>query len=215
MNFIIKLFCVICITSNTADFSKALPTDNHATSLSSHFIKENITSINDLEETCKSFDACSHMHYHSKSYKASGNAENNFNTLINLAPTEIWDDKSHFEFVFDPTQNKYLSASEELPELAIGQVYFLDLNILNLAKIPVAFKIIGLDSINHIITFSYIKKNKSNGVQRITFKDKNGHTQILHETRFQSDSKVRDVLLYKSFHTILLNNFYKHLKAKL
>jgi len=180
-----------------------------------HFVAESITSTSDMEESCTNFEACSYMKYHGKAYKLPGSAKENFETLVTLSPTKIWDNHSHFEFVFDPLQNQFITPAGELPTLAVGQVYFLDLTILKLMTIPVAFKIVELDRENLVLSFSYIKNNKSNGVQRVSFRDKDGATEVFHETRFESTSKLRDAVMYRPFHTLLLNDFYKRFKMKI
>lgn len=99
--------------------------------------------------------------------------------------------------------------------MELGQVYFLELDIVRLMKIPVAFKIVELDHENLRLAFSYLKNNKSNGIQRLTFIQKRQHFQIVHETRFKSDSKVREALFYRPFHTILLDDFYRNFESSI
>lgn len=169
----------------------------------------------ELSPSCISFEACSAMRYHSKTYVLKGDARSAFAKLISLRPNQIWDGSSRFEMEYDPESNRFIGKNEELPEVKEGQVFFLELDITLGLKIPVAFKVVDLDEEKLSLSFSYLKQNKSNGIQRITFHQKDNETHVVHETRFRSSSKFRDKNLYGRFHEILLDDFYEGFKKKL
>jgi hypothetical protein len=173
------------------------------------------SDMTELTPSCANFEACSDMRYHSKTYVLKGEAQRAFEKLISLKPNQIWDGSSRFEMAYDPESGRYIGKNEELPDVKVGQVFFLELDIALGLKIPVAFKVVDLDQEKLSLSFSYLKQNKSNGIQRITFHQKNDEIHIVHETRFRSSSKFRDKNLYGRFHEILLDDFYEGFKKKM
>ena len=178
------------------------------------FLYENGTDMSQLEPSCPTFESCSHMNYHKKTYRFTGDALEAFDLLTKLRPHEIWHGTSRFEMEYDPASKMLLGKTQELPEIAIGQIFFLELDIIKQMQIPVAFQVVELDRETRSVSFSYLKQNKSNGIQRITFEDDGEKFKIIHETHFQSESKFRDKFLYGVFHTKLLNNVWKNFDAK-
>lgn len=177
------------------------------------FVENN--DLSQLEESCPSYEACSDYHYHGKTYVFKGEARQAFERLVSLKPNQLWDGTSRFEMEYDPESHRFIGKNEVLPDVKIGQVFFLELSIALGLKIPVAFKVVELDRQNLTLSFSYLKQNKSKGIQRISFTQKNEEIHILHETRFRSDSRFRDNNLYGPFHELLLNDFYQGFKEKL
>lgn len=180
-------------------------------------VQEFITGhdLSELTPSCPSFDECAHMNYHVKSYTFKGNAKKAFELLVSLKPTEIWKGTSRFEMEYDPESKSYLGKDQNLPEITQGQVFFLELDITKKMQIPVAFQVVELDHENQTLSFSYLKQNKSNGIQRITFVQDHENFKVVHETHFMSDSKFRDKLLYGFFHTRLLNDVWKDFEKRL
>ena len=105
---------------------------------------------------------------------------------------KIWKNTSRFEMEYDPESNLFLGKDQELPEVRMGQVFFLELDITMGMQIPVAFEVIELNHNTRTITFSYLKQNKSQGGQRISFHQDGENINIVHETRYKSSSKFRD-----------------------
>ena len=179
------------------------------------FIRENGLDARKFQESCPSFEACSHMNYHVKTYKFEGDAQIAFDKLASLKPNELWNGSSRFQLEYDPTSNMFLDKDSELPDVKPGQVYFLELDITKKLKIPVAFKVVEMNPETRTLAFSYLKQNKSNGIQRIRLEQEGEKFKIIHETHFKSDSVLRDKLLYGPFHTKLLNNFWGSFKERL
>ncbi len=172
------------------------------------FIKSSGDQLEKMEPSCENFEACSYMNYHTVSYRFKGDAQEAFEKLVSMKPTEIWNKTSRFEMEYDPEQLKFVGKYERLPAINIGQTFFLELDITRKMKIPVAFQVVELNHAGKTLTFSYLKQNKSNGAQRITFRQEGSDIVIEHETHFKSESKFRDKYLYEFFHTRLLNDVW-------
>lgn len=171
------------------------------------FIETN--DLSELTPSCANFEACSHMNYHVKTYTYEGNAQDAYDLLVSLSPKEIWHGTSRFEMEYDPESESFIGKDQNLPAITQGQVFFLELDITKKMQIPVAFKVVELNSEKRTLSFSYLKQNKSNGIQRITFKQDGKNFKVIHETHFKSDSKFRDKCLYGIFHTKLLNDVWR------
>ena len=100
------------------------------------------------------------------------------------------------------------------PEIDTGQVYFLNLRLMKgLFNIPVAFEIINIDRIRHILEISYLDNNKSRGKQTIQFFDNgDGRTRIVHRSYFKSGSWLRDDILYPCFHKKFIKEYHRNMK---
>jgi hypothetical protein len=108
---------------------------------------------------------------------------------------------------------KYAKSSI-FPEIDTGQVYFLNLRLLKgLINLPVAFEVINIDRIQHLLEISYLNDNKSRGKQSIQFFDNgDGRTRIVHMSYFKSESWVRDDLLYPYFHKRFIKEFHRNMR---
>lgn len=179
------------------------------------FIQESGLDVKKLKASCESFDACAHMNFHTKTYTFEGDAQLAFEKLASLKPNELWSGDSLFQLGYDPESKMFLDKDQELPDVKIGQIYFLELSITKKMKIPVAFEVVEMNPETLTLAFSYLKQNKSNGIQRIRFEQAGKNFNIIHETHFKSDSLMRDKLLYGPFHTKLLNDFWGSFEKRL
>lgn len=104
--------------------------------------------------------------------------------------------------------------SSIFPEIDTGQVYFLNLRLMKgLINLPVAFEVINIDRLRHILEISYLDDNKSRGKQTIQFFDNgDGRTMIVHRSYFKSDSWLRDDLLYPYFHKKFIKEFHRNMR---
>jgi hypothetical protein len=179
-------------------------------------LNENKGATDLFDESCPTIEDCQSYKYHSKTYKFKGNARVAFEKLIANRGKDIWNGTTKFDLVYDPKTNLALdNDSPDLPLIELGQVYFLELGVTKNMKIPVGFKIVEINHDELKLAFSYLRKNKSRGIQRLTFKQKGKNFTIKHETRFKSDSKLRDAVLYRPFHTKLLNEFYRNFETNI
>lgn len=179
------------------------------------FISEHGLDVKKLQASCVSFDACSHMNHHIKTYTFEGDAQLAFEKLVSLKPNELWNGSSRFQLEYDPDSNSFLDKDRELPDVKQGQIYFLELDITKKKKIPVAFEVVELNAETRTLAFSYLKQNKSKGIQRIRFEQEGKNFNIIHESHFKSDSFLRDKLLYGPFHTMILNDFWGAFEKRL
>ena len=179
------------------------------------FINANGSDASKFSPSCPTFDACSDMYYHVKKYTFKGDAQRAFDLLLSLKPYEIWEGTSRFEMEYEPSQKSFLGKDQNLPDIKEGQIFFLELDITSKMQIPVAFQVVELDSHKKTLSFSYLKQNKSNGIQRITFVQNGESFDIIHETHFKSESKFRDKRLYGFFHTKLLDDVWERFEKRL
>lgn len=200
----VHFFALMLALAATPVFAQemAMP---HVASTIEEFITTNGADATAYTRSCESFDACSDMNYHSKTYTYKGNAQDAYQLLLDLGPKGIWKSSSRFELEYDPESKRYLGKDHELPALKTGQIFFLELDITKKMQIPVAFEIIELNAETRTVTFSYLNQNKSHGAQRISFHQDGENVNIIHETHFKSSSKFRDKYLYGFFHTKLLD----------
>jgi hypothetical protein len=116
--------------------------------------------------------------------------------------------------ILKSTNSVVYTSNYILPEIGIGQVYFLNLKLMKgLFHVPVAFEIINIDNNNHLMEISYIDNNKSHGKQTIQFLDNGtGGTRNVHRTYFKSESKFRDNFLYPYFHKIFIREYHRKMR---
>lgn len=129
--------------------------------------------------------------------------------------TDVWDlNKISFAFLFDRNSSSIVYANQEWIGLEKGQIFYLNLRILNgLYNLPVAFEIININPQDKVIEFSYLKGGKTSGIQTIQMIDtEDGNTRIIHKSFVKSDSKIRDKYLYPYFHNKLINEFHSNMK---
>jgi hypothetical protein len=180
------------------------------------FFEKNGANPDLFTESCVDFDDCDSFNYHTKDYKFMGDAASSFRNLIAMSPDQAWIDSSQFEVGFDPkTRIYYGLKSSYKPSIEVGQIFFLNLTVAGLLHMPVAFKIVEVNFETNTIAFSYLKQNKSNGIQRIIFKQNGPEMIVQHETKFKSNSNFRDSLLYRKFHEDLLDDFWQKIESKI
>ncbi len=129
--------------------------------------------------------------------------------------TDVWDlNKISFAFLFDRNSSSIVYANQEWIGLEKGQIFYLNLRILNgFYNLPVAFEIININPQDKVIEFSYLKGGKTSGIQTIQMTDtEDGNTRIIHKSFVKSDSKIRDKYLYPYFHNKLINEFHSNMK---
>ena len=103
--------------------------------------------------------------------------------------------------------------NSSFPEIDTGQVYFLNLKVMQgLFNVPMAFEIININDKQHIVEISYIDNNKSKGKQTIQFFDNgDGRTRIVHSSYFKSDSWLREDFFYPYFHKKFIKEFHRNM----
>jgi hypothetical protein len=112
------------------------------------------------------------------------------------------------------TKSVKYARSSLFPEIDTGQVYFLNLRLVKgLVNLPVAFEVINIDRIRHLLEISYLDDNISRGKQTIQFFDNgDGRTKIVHRSYFKSESWFRDDMLYPYFHKKFIKEFHRNMR---
>jgi hypothetical protein len=170
--------------------------------------------IDKMEASCLSLESCFDFNYVEKEYLLDVTPTELIQALTTRSPAEIWSGKSTYQVSYDQRSAKaYTFEHEDIPFLKEGTVVILNLNILKILNIPVAFKITNLDIENGILEFSYVLENKSQGIQSLKITEDNGKSVVVHKTRFKSGKKFRDNRLYPVLHNALTDEFYEKLQA--
>ena len=83
--------------------------------------------------------------------------------------TEVWDNnRVSFGVLYSRKLNSIIYADQEFYRFRAGQIYYLNLKILNgFYNQPVAFEVINVAPENKLIEFSYLKGGKAQGKQTI------------------------------------------------
>jgi hypothetical protein len=206
------LLCSLLFTLEVFSFVSETP---EVSASVQKFIDTHGTDMNVLKPSCATFEACEGMRYQSNTFTFEGDAEKAFTFLIASKPKDVWQGSSNFEMMFDPASRSFLGKEDQLPSIALHQVFFIELKIAKRLKIPVAFEVVDLNYENLTVSFSYLKQNKSIGIQKITFVQEGDHFKLIHETHFQSESKFRDRYLYGAFHARLISDVWMNFKKRL
>jgi hypothetical protein len=135
---------------------------------------------------------------------------------IHANPLRIWNRKSvRLGLEISKGSNSVIYANNPVfPEIDTGQVYFLNLKLIQgLLNVPVAFEVINIDKNQYILETSYIENNKTRGKQTIQFFDNgDGRTRIIHKSFFKSESSFRDNILYPHFHKRFIKKFHRNME---
>lgn len=149
------------------------------------------------------------------SFLLNGNFKDIWQGYMSENPSNSWNGrKVSFGVLLQKFPNNIFYNHDPISGINTGQVYFLNLKILKgICNVPVAFEIVTVDTTEKILEFSYIKGNKSSGMQQIKFLDfGNGNTQIMHTSYFKSDSHFRDKRLYPFFHKKIVRDFHRNMR---
>ena len=129
-------------------------------------------------------------------------------------PAEVWNGNMlSFGLMVSKDDGQIMYADEEYSAAKVGQVFYINLNILGgIIKLPVAHEIIAIESENKYFELSYIEGRKNIGKQRIAFSEaSDGNTEIVHTTYYKSDSNFRDSYIYPFFHSKAIGEWHKNM----
>jgi hypothetical protein len=129
--------------------------------------------------------------------------------------SDIWDlNKISFALLYSRANKSLKYANEDTGGLQNGQIFYLNLKILNgFYSLPVAFEIMNVDAEQKVIEFSYLEGGKARGKQTIKLEStEEGFTRIIHKSVVKSKSKIRDKYLYPYFHNKLINEFHSNMR---
>lgn len=183
------------------------------------FLSENGRDFDSYAPSCPSIGACrldDGFYLHEKVYRVRGDAGEVFRAFTAQNPRAAWNGSSKFEMMYDRASRRvYTKNSRDIPAITTGQLFFLTLSLPLGLKIPVVFETVKLDAARREFAFSYVKANKSNGIQFISFTQEGSETAIRHTTHYRSGSEFRDKRLYARFHEDLTDDFYAGFFASL
>jgi len=177
--------------------------------------KQDITSFSELETSVNEQDELSEFINFEKVYIVKEKLEFVWDNYLYSSQTDIWDlNKISFGLLFNRNTESIVYANQYHGELEKGQIYYLNLKILNgVYNLPVAFEMTDVDQENKTISFSYLKGGKAEGIQTIKLEETDkGYTKIIHKSFVKSNSKIRDKYLYPYFHNKLINEFHGNMK---
>lgn len=140
-------------------------------------------------------------------------------TYKSISPQEAWQgDMLRFGFMFSRTTNTFTYHDDHQYEgIEAGHVLVLNLRLLgDTVTLAVGHEVKEVNEQMKYIRICYMDNGKSEGSQFIQLSGlANGHTQIVHETFYKSNSWVRDILLYPALHTRAINAFHHNVKKKI
>ncbi len=152
--------------------------------------------------------------FHVRTYRSPVPLDVAWKAYAALDPSSAWTtSRTRPGVVWDPASSRLYAPGESAPAFSAGQVYVIDLRILGVLRIPAAFRITRIDEPERLIEFVYLRRNLSNGLQRIRFLELPGTdgttgTFIRHVTWYRSGRSFRDAALYGPVHAALIDAFH-------
>lgn len=180
-----------------------------AKSLSTQF--SDVKSIDDLTVSVTDNTDFTVFKHHYRYYLVNASIDEVWDKYLDFNLKSAWSGKAiNYGFAYSRESNEIFTSDNDVvlkPKVGLG--FFLELDIVKVFKMPVAFEVSCIDAVNKIIQFTYLKRNKTNGRQTIIFKryTKN-KTLILHHTYFKSDKKLRDRYFYAPIHKSIIDQFH-------
>lgn len=176
---------------------------------------QQIEYFSDLDVSVHQNDDISNFMNYEKVFMVKANSDVVWDTYKYSCQTDVWDiNRVSVGMLFSEKSQTVFYADQDFHGLAEGQIYYLNLKILNgFYNLPVVFEIITVDYENRLFEFSYLKGGKAQGKQTIQFEDtEDGNTRIIHSSFVKSESKFRDKYLYPFFHNKIINEFHGNMR---
>jgi hypothetical protein len=195
------LFLVSCTTA-----ADSIPTN----------VKEILSSVDwDLSELrCSDVSDLTLFQQHTRYYLASASADEVWNHYKSTDFSVGWRGPiGRFGALYDPYFDVlYTPGKRPVPGIRTGQIVFLDLLIEAFLHITAAFQISDIDDELHIIEFTYLEQNISQGRQEIRIfpvqSDGKFITLVRHRTWYRSGSNIRDRFFYAPYHTQTIDEYH-------
>ncbi len=177
--------------------------------------KQEVQFFSDLEVSVNCSDDVSGFTEYEKIYVVKENIDEVWNAYNNTSQTDAWDiNRISVGMLVSQKDQTIVYANQDLYGLKVGQLYYLNLKVLNgIYNLPVVFEIIKVDHLNRLFEISYLKGGKAQGKQVIQLVGaENGFTRIIHKSYVKSNSKIRDKYLYPFFHNKIINEFHANMR---
>jgi hypothetical protein len=184
--------------------------------IENQFAENNLQHFHELRATYSKGQSLRGYHIVESAYFLRETPDQVWKTYQVTSPAESWNGHMvSFGLLISKWENTVMYGNDQyFAGIDTGQVFYVNLKIMKgLYNLAVGLEIISIDSANKSITFSYLKGGKSRGEQTIYFvPTRKGHTEIIHQTAFKSNSILRDCYLYPYFHRIAINEFHRNMK---
>ena len=175
-------------------------------------IDNNVQTVNDLEVSIPHGACTKALLKHELSFTAKHSIEDVWDFYNKTGPNKVFKNKlvSFALMLSKANESEVLYKEEPFSSAEIGQVYFMNLNILKgLVQIAVSYEIVAINEKKKFFEFSYIKGGKSTGLQRVSLVEvAPNQTKIIHTTHYKSKSDFRDRYMYPYFHTKVLQEYH-------
>ena len=176
---------------------------------------QQIEYFSDLEVSVHQDDDLTNFMNYEKIFTVKAQSDEVWDMYKYSCQTDVWDiNRVSVGMLFSKRSQTVFYADQDIYGLEEGQIYYLNLKILNgFYNLPVVFEIINVDYENKLFEFSYLKGGKAQGKQTIQFIDtEDGNTRIIHNSFVKSKSKFRDKYLYPFFHNKIINEFHGNMR---
>jgi hypothetical protein len=178
-------------------------------------IDNHVTQFSDVEASWNLDPDIRNYHELESEYYIKDSLQKVWKLYKSVSPSIAWNGRIvSFGLLFSKNTNFLMYQNENTyKHIETGQVFYINLKVLRgMYNLAVGLEIIGIDTLNMTIRFSYIVGGKSLGEQTIHFiSTEDGFTKIVHSTAFRSSSKFRDKFLYPFFHQKAIDEFHHNI----
>lgn len=180
---------------------------------------QEVSTLEDFENiSCQCFNAESADIFwsHLQRYVMDVPLEVAWHSYLSIAPEQAWKGGLvDFGLCYAPAEDKVYWPYEGFAGLQEGQLHFMELNFLGLAEIAVGHQVVEVNPAARRIGFCYLQEGKSVGSQWIQLRSLgSGQTEVIHYTRYHSDSYFRDTRLYPLIHSLVIGRFHKNVRNR-
>ena len=198
--------------AENAALPKNLPKTLDKTALK--FLRAN-PKLEELKAGHQDFSTTQGYNPHKAEYQLPVSSADFINAIATSKPEDLWNGTAKYQMSYDRNTGKTYGPGDAHPPIGKGQVFILELKLTSYFSIPVCFEVVDCDPKNGRFAFSYVTKNKSQGIQQLQLQDNANGSNVVHETRFKSNDEFRDKHLYVPFHEKMLKEFYESVGKKL
>ncbi|MDY0280436.1 MAG: hypothetical protein RBR35_07730 [Salinivirgaceae bacterium] len=218
LTLIIGLHCSLFGQMSLREVDPMLVSQKKVRKYVAGFEKLNLTHFCDLESSTNMEFSPDAYSCHIGTFDFEAPLKNIWQTCLTTNPNDLWDGKIlSISFIYNKIIDNLLYKKDlDEYELQCGQIYFINLRLLNGAfNLPTALKVTRIDTTENLIEFSYLKGGKSEGGQVLRFTQKSEkQTTLVHTTHYKSGSHWRDKRLYPHFHQKAIDELHRNIAKK-
>jgi hypothetical protein len=160
----------------------------------------------------------SSFHRHVKTFSFKHRIEEVWSAYKTIGPVKTCTGSMlSFGLQYSRKNHKITYHEDDHGDIETGQIVFLRLRLLwGAVNIGVGHEITEVNEDDKFIHMCYLEGGASRGMQYIRLKETgDGHTQIIHETYYKSQSDFRDKQLYPALHGLIISEFHRNVRRKL